>query len=190
MQNGKVMPLAGICAWTRVAVLAVISCFAAGTASAQSEEYKPTIWVDPDGCEHWVMDDGLEGYMANHLDKQGKPVCRDIDVCGTLPDDTLFLTDSARIPTDRRTSLMDFFDETDAAGYVIIGHTDSRASRQYNQALSERRARAVADVARSAGAQVVDVRGRGELEPVAPNNSAANMRKNRRVEIQCQRKEG
>lgn len=22
------------------------------------ERYVPTIWVDPDGCEHWVMDDG------------------------------------------------------------------------------------------------------------------------------------
>lgn len=25
------------------------------------ERYVPTIWVDPDGCEHWVMDDGAEG---------------------------------------------------------------------------------------------------------------------------------
>ena len=28
------------------------------SAAAQAERYVPTIWVDPDGCEHWVMDDG------------------------------------------------------------------------------------------------------------------------------------
>ena len=22
------------------------------------ERYVPGIWIDPDGCEHWVMDDG------------------------------------------------------------------------------------------------------------------------------------
>ena len=26
--------------------------------------YIPSIWVDPDGFEHWVMDDGAEGYMT------------------------------------------------------------------------------------------------------------------------------
>ncbi|HHL20628.1 MAG TPA: OmpA family protein, partial [Aliiroseovarius sp.] len=40
----------------------------AGSASAQNvvngERYVPGIWVDPDGCEHWVMDDGAEGYMT------------------------------------------------------------------------------------------------------------------------------
>ena len=34
------------------------------SAAAQAERYVPTIWVDPDGCEHWVMDDGAEGYIA------------------------------------------------------------------------------------------------------------------------------
>ena len=40
------------------------------------ERYVPTIWVDPDGCEHWVMDDGAEGYMTPHVSRQGIPVCR------------------------------------------------------------------------------------------------------------------
>ncbi|MFQ6546548.1 hypothetical protein AADZ90_001220 [Aestuariibius sp. 2305UL40-4] len=22
------------------------------------------VWVDPDGCQHWVIDDGVEGYMT------------------------------------------------------------------------------------------------------------------------------
>ncbi|MCM2563018.1 hypothetical protein M8756_12785 [Lutimaribacter sp. EGI FJ00015] len=33
------------------------------------------IWVDPNGCDHWIIDDGLEGYLSQRLDKYGKPVC-------------------------------------------------------------------------------------------------------------------
>lgn len=33
------------------------------------------IWVDPNGCDHWIIDDGLEGYLSQRLDRSGKPVC-------------------------------------------------------------------------------------------------------------------
>lgn len=33
------------------------------------------IWVDPQGCDHWIIDDGAEGYLSQRLDKHGKPVC-------------------------------------------------------------------------------------------------------------------
>ncbi|NDV99756.1 hypothetical protein [Salipiger sp. PrR002] len=33
------------------------------------------VWVDPDGCDNWIADDGVEGYLARRLDKYGKPVC-------------------------------------------------------------------------------------------------------------------
>lgn len=33
------------------------------------------IWVDPNGCDHWIIDDGLEGYLSQRLDRYGKPVC-------------------------------------------------------------------------------------------------------------------
>lgn len=33
------------------------------------------IWVDPNGCDHWIIDDGVEGYMDARLDRYGKPVC-------------------------------------------------------------------------------------------------------------------
>lgn len=42
----------------------------------RAERYTPTIWVDPDGCEHWVFDDGFEGYMTPHVRRDGRPVCR------------------------------------------------------------------------------------------------------------------
>jgi len=36
------------------------------------------IWVDPNGCDHWIIDDGAEGYLSQRLDKYGKPVCSGI----------------------------------------------------------------------------------------------------------------
>lgn len=36
---------------------------------------KAGIWVDPTGCDHWIIDDGFEGYLSQRLDKYGKPVC-------------------------------------------------------------------------------------------------------------------
>lgn len=35
------------------------------------------IWVDPNGCDHWIIDDGVEGYLSMRLDPYGKPVCSD-----------------------------------------------------------------------------------------------------------------
>lgn len=33
------------------------------------------IWVDPTGCDHWIIDDGVEGYLSQRLDPYGRPVC-------------------------------------------------------------------------------------------------------------------
>ena len=33
------------------------------------------IWVDPNGCDHWIIDDGVEGYLSQRVDPYGKPVC-------------------------------------------------------------------------------------------------------------------
>ena len=68
--------------WVAIA-MALGAAVSAGSAAAQSSErYVPTIWVDPDGCEHWVMDDGAEGYMSPHVNRHGIPVCRQGNVCG------------------------------------------------------------------------------------------------------------
>ena len=172
---------------------------AAGQAEAQStetqaagtqrtiigERYVPTIWVDPDGCEHWVMDDGAEGYMTPHVTRDGRPVCRRGNLCGTMQADQFFATDSYRISAAGQQRLREFFASAGARGYIITGHTDSRASDAYNIRLSQNRANSVAKVARSTGAKVLEVRGYGERDPRVPNTSAANMAQNRRVEIIC-----
>lgn len=168
---------------------------AAAAAQAETASAPPVygtinwgIWVDTDGCMHWWADGGAEGYMLDRVDpKTGKAVCLKKNTCLVENTDTLFATDSSTLTADGRRRLAAFFQQAGAFGYAIYGHTDSRASDAYNMALSNRRAAAVADVARSVGALVSRQQGFGESMPVAPNDSAANMAKNRRVEIVCYR---
>jgi outer membrane protein OmpA-like peptidoglycan-associated protein len=149
------------------------------------EQYIPGIWIDPDGCEHWVMDDGAEGYMTPHVTRQGIPVCRRGNTCGVLNTDQFFATDKYAISAAGQQRLAEFFRSASARAFIVAGHTDSRASDDYNMRLSYNRATAVARVAKSVGANVVDVRGYGERMPVASNRTTAGMAKNRRVEIIC-----
>lgn len=164
----------------------------AGSVAAQQrtvagERYVPTIWIDPDGCEHWVMDDGAEGFMSPHLDRKGNPVCHRGKVCGVMPTDQFFATDRYQIHPHARQNLENFFRKANARAYLVHGHTDARASDEYNMALSLRRADAVARVGQSVGANVIDVRGFGERMPRATNSTADGMAQNRRVEIICLR---
>lgn len=164
---------------------AVVSAQTKSQSGRDKGQYIPTIWVDPDGCEHWVMDDGVEGYMSPHTNRQGIPVCHRGNVCGVMQSDQFFATNSARISKSGQANLRNFFEQTGAISYIITGHTDSRASDEYNMRLSLNRANAVAKVAQSAGARIADVRGYGERMPAASNGTAAGMAKNRRVEIIC-----
>ncbi|WP_435205767.1 OmpA family protein [Tateyamaria sp. 1078] len=148
-------------------------------------QYIPTIWVDPDGCEHWVMDDGVEGYMTPHTNRKGIPVCRRGNTCGVMNSDQFFATDSARIHPQGKARLAEFFKQAGATSYIITGHTDSRASDAYNLRLSLNRANSVAAIAQQTGARIADVRGYGERLPAASNQTAKGRAKNRRVEIIC-----
>lgn len=67
----------------------------------------------------------------------------------------------------------------------VDGHTDSDGPAAYNQALSERRAASVRDylVSRGLDADRFEVKGFGESKPIVANDSAANKRRNRRVEL-------
>ncbi|PSL19799.1 OmpA family protein [Shimia abyssi] len=171
-----------------MAIVAMVPPVAAQTQrTVLGQEYIPTVWVDPDGCEHWVMDDGAEGYMTPHVNRNGIPVCRRGSVCGVMNSDQFFATDKYYINAANRQSLAQFFQNSTASAFIIAGHTDSRASDSYNMRLSHNRANAVAQVARQSGARVVDVRGYGERVPRASNRTASGMAQNRRVEIICLR---
>ncbi len=75
--------------------------------------------------------------------------------------------------------------EFDKTIIISAGHTDSKGSEEYNQALSERRADSVAQYLLSKG--IIEARvegvGFGEDTPIADNSSAEGRRLNRRVEL-------
>jgi len=105
-----------------------------------------------------------------------------------MPSEITFGIDSANIDAGFRDTLNQVastlaqYEKT----YVdVLGHTDSTGSDAYNQALSERRASAVADYLSSRGVQSARLatRGYGESQPKASNLDAAGRSANRRVEI-------
>ena len=78
--------------------------------------------------------------------------------------------------------VLDEFNQT----YVdIIGHTDSKGSKEYNQRLSEKRARSVAHYLESHAVipERVAADGMGEIDPIASNDTREGRAMNRRVEI-------
>lgn len=67
----------------------------------------------------------------------------------------------------------------------VVGHTDSTGSKQYNQRLSERRARSVYDyfVGKGIAADRLTTKGYGETRPAYSNATHEGRAKNRRVEL-------
>jgi OmpA-OmpF porin, OOP family len=72
----------------------------------------------------------------------------------------------------------------------VEGHTDSEGTPERNKNLSERRAQTVADFLTDAGvsAERIKAVGYGETKPVAPNDTAENRAKNRRIEFSVKAK--
>ena len=70
-------------------------------------------------------------------------------------------------------------------GVSVEGHTDSVGSNEYNQQLSEARARSVAQALNNKGVsrRVIRTRGLGESDPIASNSSELGRDRNRRVEV-------
>lgn len=81
--------------------------------------------------------------------------------------------------------LADFMRQNPDIRIMIEGHTDSRGAAEYNQELSMRRARSVADALAGRGVtgERVEAIGRGEDYPVASNDTNAGRQQNRRVEV-------
>jgi outer membrane protein OmpA-like peptidoglycan-associated protein len=82
--------------------------------------------------------------------------------------------------------IADVLKENPAVSIKIIGHTDSDGDDASNLDLSKRRSAAVkAALVNEFGidATRIETDGKGEKEPVAPNDSAVNKAKNRRVEF-------
>jgi OOP family OmpA-OmpF porin len=86
---------------------------------------------------------------------------------------------------DRLSAIAVLMKENPAYNLRIEGHTDITGPAQYNQKLSEQRAKRVYDylIANGIDASRLTMVGYGESKPLVPSTSAANLAKNRRVEL-------
>ena len=109
-----------------------------------------------------------------------------------LPADVMFDFDKAVIRPDAEPALdkaAEVLKSYPTAKVTIGGHTDAKGDDAYNEALSMRRAKAVADRLAGHAGRTLAAEGFGERQPIAPNAHAdgsddpQGRQKNRRVEI-------
>lgn len=133
--------------------------------------------------------DNQERVLRERMAGSGVEVVRQGDnITLDLPHGVTFGFDSATLRPefhavlDRVASTLGEYDQTIIE---VAGHTDSVGSEQYNQGLSERRARAVGDYlqARGINRERLIIVGAGESRPVASNETEAGRAENRRVEV-------
>ncbi|VAW45739.1 Outer membrane protein A precursor [hydrothermal vent metagenome] len=120
--------------------------------------------VGADGCEVQVVIE-LQGVNFD-LDK------------ATLKPESIVILDAAVATMGEHGTLV----------VEVAGHTDSSASEAYNQDLSVRRAKVVYSylVDKGVSADRMTWNGYGELSPIATNDTAEGMAKNRRTELVIQ----
>ena len=133
--------------------------------------------------------DQQEAMLREQLDGTGVTVTRMGEtIVLSMPGSATFASGSSEVESafhpvlDSVAVVLDEFNQT----YVdIVGHTDSKGSKEYNQRLSEKRAKSVARYLESnavIGARV-KADGMGEDEPIATNETREGRAMNRRVEI-------
>jgi len=106
----------------------------------------------------------------------------------TFDSGILFAVDQSALQPGGQQNLRDLaasLDEYEGTEVLVVGHTDSTGSDAYNQGLSERRAESARTFLLGSGleaSRVVAV-GRGEMEPIASNDTTDGRQQNRRVEV-------
>jgi len=181
---------------------------AAAVASCQNPNYQNTVGGAAVGGLAGaglgaIVSGGNRGegaLIGNYMDRQQADLQRNLAGSGIgvnrrgdnlvleIPGDVTFATDSASIrpgfygSLDNVAASLNQYTQT----YVnVVGYTDNTGSAEYNQRLSEARARSVADYLSSRGvyAPRINIGGGGESMPKASNASASGRQANRRVEL-------
>ena len=123
------------------------------------------------------------------------------EISVALSSDILFDFDRAGIKSTAENELMMLgliIREKRTGNVTIIGHTDAKGSQTYNKSLSHRRATSVKNWLvqyAQIDAEVINTRGLGETQPIAPNIKADGSddvdgrTKNRRVDVMIQTRE-
>ena len=133
--------------------------------------------------------DTQEAKLRKTLRDTGVSVERDGDNINlVMPGNITFVTAGHDLSADFHAvldSVILVLQEFDKTIIVVSGHTDSKGSVDYNQALSERRADSVAEYLLDQGVVVarLETIGFGESNPLADNATAEGRSLNRRVEL-------
>lgn len=111
----------------------------------------------------------------------------------TMAEAVLFDVNSASLKPGAKDNLLQMADvmvRYPDDDILVKGHTDTTGSEEYNQKLSERRAKAVKNflILKGVSARQVSAIGFGETMPIASNDTAEGRQKNRRVEIEIRPK--
>jgi outer membrane protein OmpA-like peptidoglycan-associated protein len=136
--------------------------------------------------------------IGNYMDKQAEEMQKDIDgakiervgegIKITFDSGILFATNSSTLEPQAKTNinkLAEILNKYPDTNILVTGHTDSDGTDEYNQTLSEKRAKSVSDYTMIQGinSSRLSIIGLGESEPVASNDTDDGKHLNRRVEI-------
>jgi len=142
---------------------------------------------------------GVSGaIIGRQMDKQAEEIAKEIGDADVIregegivikfKEQVLFAYDRSDLNANAKTSLDKLrttllkYPETNI---TIIGHTDSKGTKQYNQILSETRANTVANYTGQNGIDKnrLTAIGKGETDPIATNTTEEGSASNRRVEF-------
>jgi outer membrane protein OmpA-like peptidoglycan-associated protein len=136
--------------------------------------------------------------IGNYMDEQAEEMENDIagakiervgeGIKITFDSGILFETNSSTLQSEAKSNISKLaviLNKYPDTNILVTGHTDSDGTEEYNQALSERRAKSVSDYTLGQGinSSRLSIIGLGETEPVSSNETVDGKQLNRRVEI-------
>jgi len=136
--------------------------------------------------------------IGNYMDRQAREMREDLEgakiervgegIQITFDSGILFDVNSYALKEQSKENiakLAETLKKYDDTNILFAGHTDNTGSEEYNQQLSERRAKSVAEYAAflDVNPERMTIIGYGELEPVTTNETVEGRQQNRRVEI-------
>ncbi len=144
------------------------------------------VQVDDKGC---AVDSDGDGVADHKDDCENTPQGASVNEHGCWEiQDLRFELDKAQIKKryyENLNNVVTILNKNPGLKVEIQGHTDSQGTKDYNQDLSEQRAKAVYEYLVNQGidSDRLSYKGNGESQPVASNETAQGRAKNRRVEL-------
>lgn len=136
--------------------------------------------------------------IGNYMDRQSRELEEDLEgakvervgegIKITFDSGILFDVNSYQLKDTSKeniSELSEILQKYEDTNIMFSGYTDNTGSEEYNQKLSEDRAKAVAEYAAFVGvdAERMTIIGYGESDPIADNSTAMGRTQNRRVEV-------